>query len=130
MILVDSSVWIDYFNGVNTPQVDVLDGILGQELIIIGDLILTEVLQGFSKDTDFNTAKKVFENMPYFDLVGKKIALMSAENYRYLKKKGITVRKTVDVIIGTFCIVNDFILLHSDKDYDPMEKQLGLKIYR
>lgn len=130
MILVDSSVWIDYFNAIDTDQTDILDRMLGSEILIIGDLILTEVLQGFSREKDYKTAKMLFENLDCFDLLGKNIALRSAENYRYLRKAGITVRKTIDVIIGTFCIENDFILLHSDKDFDPLEKHLGLKVYR
>jgi predicted nucleic acid-binding protein len=130
MILVDSSVWIDYFNGKDTQEVNTLVRILGSELIITGDLIITEVLQGFGKDNDVETAEMLFNYMECFTLAGKDIAMKSAEYYRYLRKRGITLRKTIDVIIGTFCIENNVALMHSDKDFDPMENHLGLKIYR
>jgi len=129
MILIDSSVWIDYFNGNETSRVKQLDSILDKELIVIGDLILAEVLQGFSKEKDFNTAKMLLSRLVYFDMLSKTIAIKSAENYRYLRKKGLTIRKTTDVIIGTFCIENDILLMHSDKDFDVMEKHLGLKTF-
>ncbi len=130
MILVDSSVWIDYFNGIESKQTNTLDKALGSEIVLIGDIILTEVLQGFSKDKDYETARHFFDNIKCFDMVGKDIALKSAENYGNLRKHGVTVRKTIDVIIGTFCIENDLMLLHADRDFDPLENHLGLKIYR
>lgn len=130
MILVDSSVWIDYFNGSKTPQTDWLDSSLGNIPIIIGDLILTEVLQGFQSDKDFKTAKDLLLGIPFMTMGGQPLALASAMNYRYLRKKGVTVRKTIDVIIGTFCIHNRLILLHSDRDFDPMVKLLGLEIIK
>ena len=104
MIVVDSSVWIDYFNGKITTQTNLLDGLLDVELIVIGDLILTEVLQGFQHDKDYRQAKTLFGSLAFMDMLGKDIAIKSADNYRSLRKKGITVRKTIDVIIGTFCI--------------------------
>jgi len=128
MILVDSSVWIDYFNGVQSSQTDWLDSSLGNTPIIIGDLILTEVLQGFQNEKDFKIAKDLLLGIPFMSMVGQLIALESAMNYRYLMKKGVTVRKTIDVIIGTFCIHNQFTLLHCDRDFDPMVKHLGLEI--
>ena len=127
MILVDSSVLIDYFNGNETWQVLKLDEMLGKEIIVIGDYILTEVLQGFRNDKDYETAKNIFNTFPCMDICGEEIAIKSANNYRRLKKKGITIRKTIDVIISTFCIENDFILLHNDKDFFPFEKYLGLQ---
>lgn len=129
MILVDSSVWIDFFNGVNTTPVQQLDELLSNEIIIIGDLILTEVLQGFHSDKDYNSAKNLFNNLVCYNMLGKDLALKSAENYRLLRKKGITVRKTIDIIIATFCIQNDFVLLHSDRDFDPFEQYLNLQVY-
>ncbi|MBF0234535.1 MAG: PIN domain nuclease [Desulfamplus sp.] len=128
MILIDSSVWIDYFNGIHTPQTDWLDSSLGDMPIIIGDLILTEVLQGFQSDKDFKIAKDLLLNIPLMSMGGRALSLKSAMNYRYLRKNGITVRKTIDVIIGTFCIQNLFSLLHCDRDFDPMVKYLGLEI--
>lgn len=128
MILVDSSVWIDFFNGEDTPQVTLLDNMLGDAPILVGDLILTEVLQGFKSNKDFETAKQALECFECRQMMGKDIALRSAENYRRLRKSGVTVRKTIDVLIATFCVENKFALLHSDRDFDPMEDILGLMI--
>ena len=128
MIFVDSSVWIDYFNGRITKQTDLLDTLLGDELVVIGDIVLTEVLQGFQNDRDFVKAKKLFESLYFMPMLGKKLAIKSAENYRKLKKKGITARKTIDVIIATFCIENNLLLLHSDRDFRIMEKHLALRV--
>ena len=130
MILIDSSVWIDYFNGNKTSQTNWLDSSLGNTPIIIGDLILTEVLQGFQSDKDFKTASDLLLRIPFMPMVGYDIALESATNYRLLRKKGITVRKTIDVIIGTFCIHYQLSLLHDDRDFDPIVKLLGLKIIK
>ncbi len=127
MILVDSSVWIDYFNGTATPETDHLDSLLGIQPICLGDLILAEVLQGFYHDKDFKTAKELLNSLTIFDLVGKEIATRSAENYRLLRTKGITVRKTVDTIIATFCIENNLPLLHSDKDFEAFHQHLKLR---
>ena len=128
MILVDSSVWIDYFNGAQSSQAEWLDFSLGNIPIIIGDLILTEVLQGFQNEKDFKIAKGLLLGIPFMAMGGQSLALESAMNYRYLRKKGVTVRKNIDIIIGTFCIHNQFTLLHSDRDFDPMVKYLGLEI--
>jgi predicted nucleic acid-binding protein len=128
MIIVDSSVWIDYFNGKKTRQTDWLDSALGSIPVIMGDLILTEVLQGFQNNKEFRVAKDLLLSMPFMPMVGQAIALKSAENYRSLRRKGVTVRKTIDVIIGTFCIYYQLPLLHDDRDFDPMVKFLGLKI--
>jgi len=128
MIIVDSSVWIDYFNGKKTQQTDWLDSALGSTPVIMGDLILTEVLQGFQNNEEFKVAKDLFLGMPFMPMVGRAIALKSGENYRALRKRGLTPRKTIDVIIGTFCVHYQLPLLHDDKDFDPMVKFLGLKI--
>jgi predicted nucleic acid-binding protein len=127
MILVDSSVWIDYFNGKKTTKTDWLDSALGNEQIITGDLILIEVLQGFQSDNDFKTAKKLLSTFPFMEMVGKELAIKSALNYRLLRKNGVTVRKTMDVMIGTFCIHYQVSLLHDDRDFDPIENLLKLK---
>ncbi len=126
MIVVDSSVWIDYFNGKRTSQTDWLDSSLGNTPIIMGDLILTEVLQGFQDDRDFRIARDLLLRFPIVPMVGQELALESAMNYRLLRRKGVTVRKTIDVMIGTFCIHHRLPLLHDDKDFDPMVKLLGL----
>lgn len=127
MIVVDSSVWIDYFNGKKTPKTDWLDSALGREPIIVGDLILAEVLQGFTNDADFRTAKELLLSFPSMEMIGPEAAIESASNYRLLRKYGVTVRKTIDVMIGTFCIHHHFSLLHDDRDFAPMEKHLKLK---
>ncbi|MBF0407439.1 MAG: PIN domain nuclease [Candidatus Riflebacteria bacterium] len=126
MILIDSSVWIDYFNGRKTHQTNWLDSSLGNIPVIMGDLILTEVLQGFKSDKEFEIAKDLLLSLPFMGMGGHVLALESAKNYRILRKNGITVRKTIDVIIGTFCIYNRIPLLHDDKDFDPMVELLGL----
>ena len=128
MILVDSSVWIDFFNGVESPQVAVLDAILGEVPILVGDLIMTEVLQGFRRAKHFNAAKTALEQFEYRDMLGRDIAVQSAENYRLLRRSGITPRKTIDVVIATFCVQNGAALLHADRDFDPMEQILGLSV--
>ncbi len=127
MVIVDSSVWVNYFNGTTTWQVEILDQMLQQIPVLTGDLILIEVLQGFRIDKDFRKAKKVMSILPCKKMVGPSIAIQGAENYRKLRKKGITVRKTIDVIIGTFCITENIPLLHDDKDFDTMAEHLGLK---
>ena len=127
MILVDSSVWIDYFNGKESWQTDKLDVLLQVELVFLGDLIYTEILQGFRSDLDFEQAKKELEILSFQVIGGRDVALQSAINYRILRKKGVTVRKTIDVLIGTYCILNDCLLLHSDKDFETMRQHLLLK---
>jgi len=126
MILVDSSVWIDYFLGRDTPQVEILDRSLGVRAVGVGDLVLTEVLQGFRDDKDYRTARSLMDELTTFDMLGKDLAIKSAENFRKLRKKGITVRKTADVIIATYCIEHDFPLLFSDKDFQPFVQHLKL----
>ena len=128
MILADSSVWIDFFNGKPTWQTDLLDNYLSHVPIIMGDLILTEVLQGFKSDKDYNTAKAFLSDLPFRQMGGYNVAVQSAENYRKLRKAGITVRKTIDVIIATFCIVEGLTLLHDDRDFDPIASNFPLKI--
>lgn len=129
MILVDSSVWIDYFNGQKTVQTDWLDSALGNIPIIMGDLILTEVLQGFQTEKDFKTARNLLLGLPFMPMLGQQLALDSAENYRFLRKKGVTVRKTIDVLIGTFCLHYELPFLFCDRDFDPMVEFLNLKAF-
>ena len=127
MILVDSSVWIDYFRGTITPQTDRLDSLLGTELVATGDLILTEVLQGFVSDKDFNQARKLLTALIVVDLAGQRIAVQAAKNFRTLRAAGVTARKTIDTVIATYCIENRVPLLYSDRDFDPFVEHLGLR---
>lgn len=127
MILVDSSVWIDYFNGRITAETDYLHTLLGTEPVAIGDLIYTEVLQGFRQDSDYRTARSLFDNFTMYEMLGTTRALAAANNYRQLRKRGITVRKTIDTIIATFCIEHDIPLLFSDRDFVPFVQHLGLR---
>ncbi len=127
MIFVDSSVWVDYFNGRQSAETDYLDSLLGRESIAIGDLVLIEVLQGFKKDKDYKTARELLTSLTVFTLGGQKIAIKSADNFRLLRKRGVTVRKTSDVLIATFCIEKNLPLLHSDKDFEPFHSHLKLR---
>ncbi len=127
MILVDSSVWIDYFNGIPTWQTDLLDTYLSKVPVVIGDLILTEVLQGFRSNTDYETAKKFLSVLPCRQIGGYNVAVQSAQNYRLLRRSGVTVRKTIDIIIATFCIMEGLILLHDDRDFDPMVSHFSIE---
>ena len=128
MILVDSSVWIDYFNGTITAQTEVLDGLLGRQPLAIGDLILTEVLQGFDQERDFNEARKMLTSLMVVELGGQEIAIQAAKNFRRLRRLGVTPRKTIDTVIATRCIESGYDLLHSDRDFDPFAKYLGLRV--
>lgn len=127
MILVDSSVWIDYFRGVATPEAERLDSLLGSEPIITGDLILTEVLQGFGSDREFNLAKRLLTSLEIVELGGQEIAIQAAKNFRSLRALGITVRKTIDTLIATRCIESGYALLFSDRDFEPFVQHLGLR---
>ena len=126
MIIVDSSVWIDYFNGRATLQTDKLDELLGEELLGIGDIILAEVLQGFREDKDYRIAKQVLTSLTVFNMLNIDLAIQSANNFRTLRKRGITITKTNDVIIATFCIENNHSLMFSDRDFIPFVNFLGL----
>lgn len=128
MILVDTSVWIDYFNGVSNEQTDSLDDILSNQSVLIGDIILTEILQGFDSDSDFQKVKEALDPLDCVHLGGKSLAVKAASNFRYLRSKGITIRKTVDMLIGSWCIEHEVELLHNDKDFDQMAKQLPLNL--
>jgi predicted nucleic acid-binding protein len=127
MVLIDTSVWIDYFNGVSNWQTERLDLLLDSEPVALGDLILTEVLQGFRREADFRKAQTFFAGLAFYGLGGYEICLQAARHYRVLRAKGATVHKTIDVIIATACIAWDFELLHNDRDFDPLQKFLGLR---
>ena len=128
MLVVDTSVWVDYFNGVESPQTDFLHAILDTTPILIGDLILAEVLQGFRHDEDFETVRHILGKFMQESMVNPALAVQSARNYRFLRQKGITVRKTIDSLIATFCIENGHQLLHNDGDFDGYEAHLGLRV--
>lgn len=127
MILVDSSVWIDYFGGKPTAQTDLLEGLLDSQELAIGDLNLTEVLQGCKFDKEFNEVGRLLGRLGLVVLGGKDVAVQAAKNYRKLRNLGVTVRGTIDVVLATRCIVSGYQLLHSDRDFDAFEQHLGLR---
>ena len=127
MILVDSSVWIDFFRGTVTPQVDVLDRLLGEEPVAIGDLMMTEVLQGFASERDFNKARRMLGALDLVEIGGRDVMIEAARYFRDLRARGITIRKTIDTLIATRCIVSGYRLLDSDRDFDPFVTHLGLE---
>jgi predicted nucleic acid-binding protein len=127
VILVDTSVWVDYFRGNATPQCERLYSLLGAEPLAIGDLILTEVLQGFDSEEEFEQARAILTPFTLIELGGRATAVRAAQNFRKLRALGITIRKTIDTIIATRCIDNDFVLLHADRDFDPFVEHLGLR---
>lgn len=126
MILVDSSVWIDYFRGHSNPHTELLDTLLGKEPLAVGDLIVTEVLQGFTSDREFNQARRLMTSLVVVELGGIDIAIQAAKNFRILRALGVTVRKTIDVVIATRCINSGLPLLFGDRDFDPFVQHLGL----
>lgn len=128
MILVDSSVWIDYFRSADTPQVALLDSLFGQSVLAIGDLIAAEVLQGVRDEREFGLVKKTLEAFDHIDLVGYELAVKASENYRSLRARGVTIRKTIDTLIATRCIEDGLTLLHADQDFLPFAQHLGLKV--
>lgn len=127
MILVDTSVWVDYFNDVINPQTDILDSALIEGTVTMGDIILLEILQGIRNDKEYKKTKKSLSTLEQHQLLGTDRVNRCAENYRFLRKKGITIRKTADVIIATFCIENKIPLLFIDRDFKPFVTHLGLK---
>ena len=130
MILVDSSVWIDYFNGVQSRETNLLDQLMGSRQLLVGDLILAEVLQGFRSELDVRRALKRFDAFELRDICGHEVAIAAARNYRLLRGKGVTVRTTIDTIIATFCLSEDHELLHCDRDFDPFQRHLGLRVVK
>ena len=127
MILVDSSVWIDYFGGAITVQTERLDALLGSEPLAVGDLILTEVLQGFDSERDFNRARKLLTSLEVVEIGGREIAIQAARHVRTLRRLGVTVKKTIDTLIATFCIEKEDALLYSDHDFEPFVEHLGMR---
>lgn len=125
---MDSSVWIDYFKGTDTAQTGLLDKLLVSEPVAIGDLMLTEVLQGLDSEREFNLVRKMLTSLTVVDLGGQQIAIQAARNFRSLRKRGITVRKTIDTVIATRCIESGYSLLHNDRDFEPFARHLGLPL--
>lgn len=130
MIVVDTSVWIDYFNGVPTPQAGLLDELLGQRVLAVGDLILAELLQGFATELDAKRALSLLQPLEFLEMAGRDVAIQSAANYRRLRRRGVTVRKTMDMLIGTCCLMHDHEILHNDRDFDVLAEHLGLRVLR
>jgi predicted nucleic acid-binding protein len=128
VILVDSSVWIDYFRSTDTPQVALLDSLFGRSPLVVGDLIAAEVLQGVRDEREFKWVKKTLEAFEHIDLVGYDLAVKASENYRSLRAMGITIRKTIDTLVATRCIEDGLTLLHADRDFLPFSEHLGLKV--
>jgi len=128
MILVDSSVWIDYFRSADTPQVALLDSLFGRSPLAVGDLIAAEVLQGVRDEREFKWVKKTLDAFEHIDLAGYDLAVKASENYRLLRAVGVTIRKTIDTLIATRCIEDGLTLLHADRDFLPFSQHLGLKV--
>ena len=128
MILVDSSVWIDYFRSADTPQVVLLDSLLGRSPLAVGDLSAAEVLQGIDDEQQFKRVRKVLDAFEHIELAGYDLAVKASGNYRVLRSMGITIRKTVDTLIATRCIEDGLTLLHADRDFLPFGQYLGLKM--
>ena len=127
MILVDSTVWIDYFRSADTPQVALLDSFFGSTRLAVGDLIAAEVLQGVRDEREFKLVKKTLDAFEHVDLVGYELAVRASENFRLLRDRGITIRKTIDTLIATYCIDTGLTLLHADRDFMRFVRHLGLK---
>jgi predicted nucleic acid-binding protein len=127
VILVDSSVWIDYFRGAATAEAERLDALLGSEPVATGDLILAEVLQGFGSDRDFERARRLLASVVLVEIGGERIAVQAARNFRALRAVGVTARKTIDTLIATRCIESRLALLYSDRDFDPFVEYLALR---
>ncbi len=126
MILVDTSIWVDYFNGKDSKHTDTLDAALVEGTVVIGDLILLEILQGFRSDKDYQRARTTLGTLEQFEMFGHSMVIKCVTNFRGLRKKGITIRRTTDVIIATFCIDNKIPLLFQDRDFIPFVEKLGL----
>jgi len=127
MIVVDTSVWVDYFNGVVSVHTDFLDRVLGTEPVGVGDLILAEVLQGFRTAGGYRKGKSLMMELPVFEMAGVERAIRAADNYRFLRSQGVTVRKTIDTLIASFCIEQSLPLLFIDRDFEPFVQHLGLR---
>lgn len=129
MVIVDTSVWVDYFADRPTPQVTTLEGLLGGEPLAVGDLILFELLRGIRREADLQRVEAAFGKLQVLPMVGEAIARRAAEDYKALRRRGVTVRAAVDCLIATFCIEHGHMLLHNDRDFDAFEEHLGLRVF-
>jgi predicted nucleic acid-binding protein len=126
LIVVDSSVWIDFLNGRNAPHVRRLRGLFGTDELIVGDLMLCEVLQGLDSERTALEVEALLRRFEIVPMAGDAISVAAARNFRSLRRRGFTIRKTIDLLIGTWCIENGIPLLHNDSDFHPMAHHLGL----
>ncbi|MFB6261454.1 MAG: PIN domain nuclease, partial [Thiohalorhabdaceae bacterium] len=124
---MDASVWVDFFNGISSAETARLDELLARQPVCLGDLVLMEVLQGFRHEKDYQRARALLTAVPVFELGGQERAIRAARNFRQLRAKGVTIRKTVDCFIATFCIDHGIPLLHADRDFEPFQRHLGLQ---
>ena len=129
MVIVDTSAWIEYFRDGVPKIVDAVDICLDKNLVGTGDLIYCEVMQGIRKERERDQVSSLLMSLPRFNMVGFQLAEKSAYNYRFLRSQGVTIRKTIDVLIATFCIENGFQLVHNDSDFALMVDPLGLEIH-
>ena len=132
MLVVDSSVWIDFFNNGHEPQVQLLGHLLeqGEVRLVVPDLVLYEVLQGFRSERDYQQAQKLMQTLSIETAGGHETALAAAQHYRSLRGQGITVRSAIDVVVAAFCIERGYALLHRDRDFDAFEQLRGLRVWR
>jgi len=130
VIVVDTSVWIDYFNGMPTAPAGLLDALLGERVLAVGDLIIAELLQGFATEPDAKRALNLLEPLEFLEMAGRDVAIQSAASYRRLRRRGVTVRKTMNMLVGTCCLMHDHEILHNDRDFEVLAKHLGLKVLR
>ncbi len=132
MLVVDSSVWIAYFNATDDPAAQMLDQLLdhGEVRLVVPDLVLFEVLRGFRHERDHRQARLLMESLSIEQVGGAEVALAAAQHYRSLRAQGITVRSPIDVLVATFCIERDYALLHRDRDFDAFEDLRGLRGWR
>jgi predicted nucleic acid-binding protein len=132
VLVVDSSVWIDFFNNADEPAADQLEQLLdhGEVRLVVPDLVLFEVLRGFRHERDYRQARQLMETLSVEETASHELALAAAQHYRSLRAQGITVRSAIDVLVAAFCIENDYALLHRDRDYDPFEQRRGLRSWR
>lgn len=128
MVIVDTTVWVDYLNGISTPEVEWFDRESERQRLGLLDLTVCEVLQGVSTDAAAAHVLRTLRRFEIFDTGGVPLADAAARNYRSLRSRGRTVRKTIDCLIATFCLEHSHALLHCDRDFDPFEDILGLQI--
>lgn len=128
MVLIDTSAWIEYFRGGVSSVVEKVDRCLAEEFVGIGDLIYCEVMQGIRSASEREDVSSLLLSLPRFEMLGFRMAEKSAANYRLLRSRGVTVNKTVDVIIGTFCAEMNIPLIHHDSDYSLMARHIGLSV--